>query len=80
MAQAVAMPQGAAWGRPERATDPQAAWRKTRNNPVRSCGYVGNFKVVFEERTGKRGGHHVSTLGNESNRAEIAARWRDAMR
>ena len=30
-AQAVAMPQGAARGRPERATDPQEAWRKTRN-------------------------------------------------
>jgi len=40
MAQAVAMPQGAAWGRPERATDPEAAWRKTRNNAIRSCGYV----------------------------------------
>ena len=56
MAQAVAMPQGAAWGRPERATDPQAAWRKTRNDTVWSCVYVGISRWFLGNERGSAAG------------------------
>ena len=70
--------RGAARGRPERATDPQEAWRKTRNNAVRSRVRM-SVSRLFGERMEQRRVHHLPMLRNESKRAERGARWRDVM-
>src|SRR5580700_11004911 len=73
MAQAVAMPQGAAWGRPERATDPQAAWRTTRNNLVRSCGYVGISSWFLGNEWGSTAASRFNASRGEQSGGELSA-------
>jgi hypothetical protein len=67
-AQAVAMQQGAARGRPQRATNPQEAWRKTRNNQY--CPVEGAHQRFKAVRGTNRETRRASR-SNASQREEI---------
>jgi len=72
------MPQGAAWGRPERTTAPQEAWRRTQ---IKLSGRVGiSASRLFREQMEKRRGHDVPVYRNESKRVDTGARQWDVRR